>query len=53
MILYISAYGSDGGNALATAQFATLDLCEAAAREAAGFPTRYTNRVHHRCVRAN
>lgn len=54
LILLLSAYGSDGGNALATAQFATKELCEAAGAEAAGLgqAVRYRKQIEFRCVAA-
>lgn len=54
LIILLSAYGSDGGNALATVQFATKELCEAAGAEMAGMSkgVPYRRQIEFRCVAA-
>lgn len=52
LILLLSAYGSDGGNALATARFDTQAACEAAGKEAQemAMAGRYSKSISFRCA---
>lgn len=54
LIVAVIAYGSDGGNALTTAQFRTKELCEAAGQETSVLikeASRFRQPVY-RCLRA-
>lgn len=54
LIVVMAAYGSDGGNALTTAQFKTKELCEAAGQEASALikEVRSQRQPGYRCLRA-
>jgi hypothetical protein len=49
LILMLSAYGSDGGNALTTAHFETYEACVAAGQKSQSMGTIHQH-VSYRCV---
>ncbi|GJE43970.1 hypothetical protein [Methylobacterium soli] len=51
LILLLTAYGSDGGNALTTAPFPTLEACERVGQAAKEMPSN-SRHINYRCVSA-